>query len=287
LRRAAVGAAALLGAVTAANTLAFSAATARAPLGTVVAVEFCGPLAVAALGARGRGARGLAWLVWPALALAGVAVITAPWRPDGAAPPSWTGLGLAALAAVGWGGYIVLTAHVGRRSEGLQGLAVAMTTGAALLAPLGLPQAWPALRAVASGAGGWSVPARVLLAALLVPLAAYALEMSALRRLDQGVFGVWMALEPAVGMAAGWLLLAQDPSPAQVPGVLFVVLAGIGAARGPAPHRTMDCVPGRRYRPARGPSRDLREHRRGVGRTDPRAVLDAVVRLRRARRARH
>jgi len=242
MRREDVAAAALLGVVTAVNTLAFSAATDRVPLGTVVAVEFCGPLAVAALGARGRGA---VRPVWPALALVGVVVITTPWRIGGEGGARvWSGLALAGVAAVGWGGYIVLTAHVGRRSEGLQGLAVAMASAAAVLTPLGAPQAWPALRAAVTGTGvgsgvGSGVDARtallrVLLAALLVPLAAYALEMTALRRLDQGVFGVWMALEPAVGTAAGWALLAQRPAPAQLPGVLLVVLAGIGASRRPA-----------------------------------------------------
>ena len=232
MRRGDVAAAALLGVVTAGNTLAFSAATDRVALGTVVAVEFCGPLAVAAFGARGRGA---ARLVWPALALVGVAAITTPWRIGAAGGARvWIGLALAGVAAVGWAGYIVLTAHVGRRSEGLQGLAVSMATAAAVLTPLGALQAWPVLRAAASGADGDARAALVRLgvAALLVPLAAYALEMTALRRLDQGVFGVWMALEPAVGTAAGWAVLGQRPSPAQLPGVLLVVLAGVGAARG-------------------------------------------------------
>src|SRR5690349_14163096 len=91
-------AAATLGVVMAANATAFAAATDRVRLGTVVAVEFCGPLTVAALHGRGR-----ARLLWPGLALAGVLVVTTPWRiggTDGAR--LWQGLALAAVAAVGW-----------------------------------------------------------------------------------------------------------------------------------------------------------------------------------------
>jgi inner membrane transporter RhtA len=220
----------LLGLVMAGNAVAFSEATDRIPLGVTVAVEFCGPLTVAAFGARAGGARRL---VWPALALTGVALLTRPWSIGGAsAATTWAGLGFAAVAGAGWGAYIVLTAHVGRRSEGLAGLAVAFPAAAIALAPFAAVQTWPALRAVTLG----SLPdLRALglcaLAALLVPLAAYALEMAALRRLDQGVFGVWMALEPAIGTLVGVLLLSQRPEPTQLPGVLLVVAAGIGAQR--------------------------------------------------------
>jgi inner membrane transporter RhtA len=254
MRRRDVAVAAGLGAVMAANAVLFSAATDRIPLGTVVAVEFCGPLAVAALGARGGGLRRS---LWPALALAGVLVITRPWRIGGAEAGSvWLGLACAAVAATGWAGYIVLTAHVGRRSEGLQGLAVAVASSAVVLAPLGAVQAWPVVRAAfstlsttalsttavstsvlstepgISGGDARTALVRVVLAALLVPLAAYALEMTALRHLDQGVFGVWMALEPAIGTLAGLALLGQHVAVAQLPGVALVVAAGIGAQRG-------------------------------------------------------
>ncbi|HEX2807620.1 MAG TPA: EamA family transporter [Kineosporiaceae bacterium] len=228
--------AAALGVVMAANAVAFSSATDRIPLGVTVAVEFCGPLSVAALRARTGGVRRL---IWPVLALAGVLTLTRPWAIGGAgARTTWIGLGFAAAAGLGWAAYIVLTAHVGQRSEGLAGLSVALTVAALALAPLGLPQVRPALHDVAIG----SVPlprslavhalALCALAALLVPLAAYALEMVALRRLDQGVFGVWMALEPAIGGLVGALLLGQHLAVWQLPGFALVVTAGIGAQRG-------------------------------------------------------
>ena len=61
-------------------TIAFLAAIERIPLGTAVAVEFLGPLTVAAV--RSHNPRAL---VWPALALLGVLGLTEPWR--GASTP--------------------------------------------------------------------------------------------------------------------------------------------------------------------------------------------------------
>ena len=43
-----------------------------------------------------------------------------------------------------------------------------------------------------------------------------------------------MALEPAIGILLGLLVLHQQPSPAQLAGILLVVLAGAGAQRGGA-----------------------------------------------------
>ena len=45
-------------------------------------------------------------------------------------------------------------------------------------------------------------------------------------------FGTLMALEPAIGVLLGLLVLHQKPSPAQLAGILLVVLAGAGAQRG-------------------------------------------------------
>src|SRR3954454_15225273 len=83
-----------LGVATGLVTTAFLAAIERIPLSTAVAVEFLGPLTVAAVRSHTRHA-----LAWPALALLGVVLLTQPWR--GAINAA--GLAFAALAAVGWG----------------------------------------------------------------------------------------------------------------------------------------------------------------------------------------
>src|SRR4051812_28602863 len=101
-----------LGVSTGLVTVAFSSAIDRIPLGTAVAIEFLGPLGVAVfhdLNPRR--------LVWPALALVGVVLLTQPWH--GAIDP--VGVLFAVLAGCGWGTYIVLTQRVGDRLAGLRG----------------------------------------------------------------------------------------------------------------------------------------------------------------------
>ena len=74
-------------------TIGFLAAIERIPLGTAVAIEFLGPLTVAALRSHNRKA-----LIWPAVALLGVVLLTEPWQGDF----NLAGRGFAALAGVGW-----------------------------------------------------------------------------------------------------------------------------------------------------------------------------------------
>jgi inner membrane transporter RhtA len=195
-------------------TLAFFGAVSRLPLGTAVAVEFLGPLGVAAVRSRRVG------LLWAVVALLGVAALTRPWSQS---PSDHIGLVLAVAAAIAWAGYIVLTAHVGGRCSGLTGLAISLPVAALVAAPLGAPQALPHLTVL-------GVLACAALA-VLGPALPYAAEMTALRVLEPAVFGVWMSLEPAIATAVGLLVLHQVPDVVQLAGVLLVVAASVGAER--------------------------------------------------------
>jgi inner membrane transporter RhtA len=59
----------------------------------------------------------------------------------------------------------------------------------------------------------------------------FSLELLALRRLTASAFGTLMSLEPAIAVLVGLLVLGQVPGAAAAAGVLFVVVAGIGATR--------------------------------------------------------
>ncbi len=204
-----------LGVNTGLVTVAFLAAIERIPLGTAVAVEFLGPLTVAAV--RSRSTRAL---VWPVLALAGVVLLTQPWQ--GRTDP--VGLGFAALAAVGWAAYIVLTQRVGDRFGGTTGLSLTIPVAAATAAVVGVPQA-----------AGHLTPGVLVAAvglALVHPVLPLALELLALRRMTPAAFGTLMAVEPAVGLLLGLLVLHQRPSATQLLGILLVVIAAAAAQRG-------------------------------------------------------
>ncbi len=205
---------AVLGVVSGVMTLSFLAAIDLLPLGTAVAIEFLGPLTVAALHASGRRA-----LAWPALALVGVVLLTEPWHGS----PSLAGIGFALLAGVGWGLYIVITQHVGDRFAGVEGLAISLPVAAAVTAAFGIPQAWGHLTA--------DVLLVALAAAILLPLVPWVLELLALRRLTKSAFGTLMALEPVIALVIGAVALSQGPGLGQVVGIGCVVLAGVAAER--------------------------------------------------------
>jgi inner membrane transporter RhtA len=204
-----------LGVTTGLMTVAFLAAIERIPLGTAVAVEFLGPLTVAAV--RSHRARAL---LWPAVALLGVVLMTRPWRGDVNA----AGLGFAGLAAVGWAMYILLTQRVGDRFNGVRGLSITVPVAAATAAVIGVPQA--------AGHLTFQILAAALGLAILLPVLPFALEMLALRRMTHTAFGTLMALEPAIGVVLGLFVLHQRPSPPQIVGMGLVVLAGAAAQRG-------------------------------------------------------
>ena len=204
----------LLGLVSALMTICFLEAIDRLPLGTAVAVEFLGPLTVAAITSRTRRA-----LAWPALALVGVVLLTEPWKGQ----LSVTGLAFAVLAASGWGLYIVITAHVGDRFAGVDGLAISLPVAALATAAFGIPQAW--------GHVDLRVLGIAVAAALLLPVIPWTFELFALRRLTKAAFGTLMALEPAIALVIGAIVLRQAPMLPQLLGMACVVLAGVAAER--------------------------------------------------------
>ena len=67
--------------------------------------------------------------------------------------------------------------------------------------------------------------------AVLLPIVPFALELMALRRLTAAAFGTLMALEPALALIVGLVVLTQVPGPAAAVGICLVVAAGVGAAR--------------------------------------------------------
>ena len=82
--------------------------------------------------------------------------------------------------------------RVGRAFPGGGGLALAMVVAGAVLIPVGVADAGSELLVPAVLATGAAV-------AVLSSVIPYSLELEALRRMPQSVFGVLMSLEPAAG----------------------------------------------------------------------------------------
>ncbi|MHA7154911.1 EamA family transporter [Arthrobacter sp. TMN-50] len=226
-----------LGVATGVMTIGFLTAIEHIHLGTAVAIEFLGPLTVAA--ARSHRKRAL---VWPAVALLGVVLLTEPWE----GTVNLAGVGFAAMAAVGWAVYILLTQRIGDRFTGIGALSLTIPIAAVTAAIVGIPQA---LGQITPG-----VLATSLGLAVLLPVLPFALEMLALRRMTHTAFGTLMALEPAIGVLLGLLILKQQLGVLQIIGIVLVVLAGAASQRDgirPAGNNRT-AKPQRRYRRDRG-----------------------------------
>jgi inner membrane transporter RhtA len=196
-----------LGVVLVSMNVAFYESLDRLPLGVAVTVEFLGPLAVAVLGSRTR-----VDFVWIAFAGAGVALLA-----------NGGGKAVHPLAGLCWALYITLGVPVGRLFPGATGLAPAMAIGALLIAPWGIWSAGghlrdPQLMGAAVGVG------------LLSSALPWSLELEALRRLPTNVFGVAMALEPAVAALAGVVFLHEHLRLRAWAAILLVIVASAGAA---------------------------------------------------------
>jgi inner membrane transporter RhtA len=100
-----------------------------------------------------------------------------------------------------------------------------MVVASVLLVPVG----------VADGGDALLEPGLLALGAAVAMLSSavpYSLELEALRRLPEPVFGVLMSLEPAVAALAGFVVLGQDLRARELVAILLVVAASAGAARG-------------------------------------------------------
>lgn len=203
------------GLVTALMNVAFYEAVARLPLGTAVAVEFCGPVLVAALSSRGV-------RDWAALLLAGTGVALI-------ADARWTGspagLPWAMAAAAAWACYVVLAKRVAGRGDGVDDLAVGFGVASVVLAPLalGTGPVWTDPRLLALGVG----------VGVLSSVLPYALDQVVLRRVGRARFAILLALLPVTAAVIGFVVLGQVPGPLECVGILAVVGAVAVGSRGP------------------------------------------------------
>lgn len=198
--------------------LLYYAAIARIPLGIAVALEFVGPLAVAVLGSRRRRD-----LIWVALAVVGLLLITRPLQEDSI---DLLGVALALAAGIFWGLYIVSGVKLGHRMKVGDGLAVAMVIATFISLIPGIYE----------GGAGLVEPSILLVGfavAMLSTAIPYFLEMQSMRRLRQATFGVLMSVEPAIASLIGFVVLAQALDALELAGIACVIAASAGALAEP------------------------------------------------------
>lgn len=193
----------------------FFAAVERIPLGVAVAIEFVGPLALAVILSTSR--RDMIWI-----SMAGVGLVVLGVE-SLAGDTSFDVLGLiyAALAGVSWAFYILLSARVGRRLPGVEGLPVTTLIAALVILPFGLTGA---IDLVNTPELYWLALAMALLSTV-IPVS---FEMAALRRLPRNTFSILLSLEPVFAAALGWVLLDQTFGTLRTFAIVLIIGATIG-----------------------------------------------------------
>lgn len=207
------GASALFGAVLATMNVLFYIAIARLPLGTAVAIEFLGPVAVAA--ATGRGWRDRAGI---ALAALGVVLLAGVQLESGFTADIVIGLAAIFGSAVAWAGYIMLGRRIAVRRDGISSLAVGMTAGALLYSPLAIGAVLPIVTDLARALS-------IVGIAVLSSVIPYAIEQVVLRRVSAARFAILLALLPVTAAVTGAVFLTQRPSALEVVGMALVCVA--------------------------------------------------------------
>ena len=199
----------VFGVATALMNTFFYLAIDRLPLGKGVAIEFIGPIAVAAVRTRSR--RNAVALI---LAAIGVAVLSGV-ELDGEP----LGLLFIFLASAMWATYIVVGSKVAQQNRGVSGLGFGLLIGAVVVTPIGAPSSGPV----------WSSPHLIFLCMFVGVMSnaiGYGIDQAVLRRIPIRRFSVLLALLPVTATVVAFIALDQRPSVIDLAG-MSLVLAGV------------------------------------------------------------
>ena len=202
----------LYGAILGVMNMSFYGAISRIPLGIAVAIEFVGPLGLAAV--TSRRARDFAWI-----ALAGLGILLLTPQIGSELDP--LGVALAGVAGLCWAGFTVMSQRVGRAVPGNAGLAMAMLVAALVVLPVEL---------VVGSLGGLNpgLLAAALAVAILSTAMPLTLEFEALKRMTARSYGILVTMEPVVATIVGALLLSQAIGVQGILAVVCVTVAALG-----------------------------------------------------------
>jgi inner membrane transporter RhtA len=207
-----------MAATLAAMNAVFYLAIARLPLATVGAIEFLGPILLAAFGLTSR--RNVAAL---ALAVAGVWFLT---------DARWVAEPIGYVFAFANCALFVLYVVLGHRlaaqggKDGIERLGASMLVAAIFALPFGIEQAMPAFTdplLLAAGIG-------VGISSSVIP---YVCDQLAMARLPRATFALMLALLPATAAIIGVIVLRQIPTHAELAGIALVI-AGVALHRSEA-----------------------------------------------------
>lgn len=212
LGRRRLGLAAVYGLALVTMNVVFYEAIARIPLGTAVALEYLGPVILAAVTGRG-------WRIWTGIVLALCGVFAISWvGVDVSAPGVLAGVILAIAAGGAWAVYMWIGSKVARAGRGTDSLAVGMSIGALAFVWLAIPD----FAVIATNPKLLALMVAVGVFSSVVP---YALELFVLTKIPAGTFALLGALYPATSLIVGMIVLRQIPTLGELGGLVLITVA--------------------------------------------------------------
>jgi inner membrane transporter RhtA len=198
--------AAIFGIATVSMNVFFYLAIDRVDLGKSVAIEFIGPIVVAAVTTRSV-RNGVA------LVLAVIGVVTL-----GGVEIGDNALGVIFILASSalWAAYIVVGSRVANVRSGVAGLGVGLAIGSVFLTPIGAPGSGPV----------WVSPTLLVLCCatgVFSNAIGYGIDQYVLRRIPIRRFSVLLATLPVTAVAIGWVVLGQRPGTLDFAGIALVL----------------------------------------------------------------
>ncbi|HLT22440.1 MAG TPA: DMT family transporter [Bacteriovoracaceae bacterium] len=200
--------------------LTFYFSLARIPLGIAVALEFTGPLFLAAISSQRK-----ADYLWVLFAGLGIYFLL-PQTGHSELDP-W-GVFFALLAGAFWALYIIFGKRLSSTIPTKLGITYGMSVAALVVLPFGLTfdfskmiQSEVILPSLIVGVFGSSIP--------------YALELRAMKSLSQKSFSILMSLEPMVATIVGVIFLSEFLDWMQITAILCICIASLGTSLTPGP----------------------------------------------------
>jgi inner membrane transporter RhtA len=197
----------VFGIATAAMNLFFYLAIDRIDLGKSVAIEFIGPIAVAAV--MTRSIRNAVALL---LAVTGVATLGGVEIGD-----NTLGVVFILISSAMWAAYIVFGSRVAQVRSGVAGLGVGLAIGTVVMTPVGAPGSGPV----------WVSASLLLLCAatgVFSNAIGYGIDQFVMRRIPIRRFSVLLATLPVTAVFVGWVALGQRPSALDAAGIALVLV---------------------------------------------------------------
>lgn len=201
--------AALFGLVLGAMNILFYVAIDKIALGTVVSLEFLGPIVLAATAMTLRS--------WIGILCAGLGVFLISWVGLNLSEPQvLSGVLFSLAAGAAWAFYMTLGKRVASEGHGIDGLAIGMTAAAIAYSPFGFPLAEQ------TDMSFWLTMFAVGILSSVIP---YGIDQFVLTTLPATTFAILNAILPAMSLVVGLVMLGQKPTGGEMAGLIAISVA--------------------------------------------------------------